>query len=143
MYCKHCMMLVNGDVCDNCGNEHLIEPCADDLVLVAEKTSMWAGMLADVFRQHNITYYTEERLGAAITMLTGSSLESLRFYVPLAQQEQALDILEGLFGAGQLIDDYDEYDDDDEYDEEDEEDDDDDFDEDDDEEDIEDDDDCL
>lgn len=127
MYCKRCLMLVKGDVCDNCGNHRLVEPTDEDLVLVAEKTTIWAGMLADVFRKNNIVFYTRERLGAAITALAGSSIETIRFYVPLSQRDQALDILEGLFGAGQLHDDYDEDDDeDDDYDDEDDDEDDDD-----------------
>lgn len=115
MYCKHCLKLVRGKECDVCGNENLIEPTADDLVLVAEKSVMWAGMLADVFRKNHIVFFIRERFGAAITALVGSSIETQRFYVRLSQYDEAMDILEGLFGAGQLHDDFEELDDDEDY----------------------------
>lgn len=119
MYCKHCLKLVRGKECDVCGNEKLIEPTADDLVLVAEKSVMWAGMLADVFRKNHIVFFIRERFGAAITALVGSGIETQRFYVRLSQYNEAVDILEGLFGAGQLHDDFEELDDDDDEDDED------------------------
>lgn len=74
----------------------------EGMCLLTEKDVVWAGMLADVLKQHNIPFVKESSLGAGMAIRTGSLLETIRFYVPAACLAAARDIVDELFaGEGQ------------------------------------------
>ena len=65
---------------------------------LTEKDSVWAGMLADVLKQHGIPFVKESSLGAGLAIRTGSLLETIRFFVPAACLASAKELVDELFG---------------------------------------------
>jgi len=69
----------------------------EGMCLLTEKDVVWAGMLADVLKQHNIPFVKESSLGAGMAIRAGSLLETIRFYVPAFHLAAAKDLVEELF----------------------------------------------
>ena len=66
--------------------------------VLTEKETMWAEMLLEVLRDHEIPYAQLPVLGAAFSMRTGTP-ERLRIYVPADQLVQARELMAELFPA--------------------------------------------
>lgn len=66
---------------------------------LTEKDPVWAGMLADVLKQHGIPFVKESSLGAGMAIRTGSLLETIRFFVPVACLAAAQDLVDELFAG--------------------------------------------
>ncbi len=73
----------------------------EGMCLLTEKDVVWAGMLADVLKQHNIPFVKESSLGAGMAIRSGSLLETIRFYVPASCLAAARDIVDELFAGDQ------------------------------------------
>lgn len=68
-----------------------------EMCFLTEQSPIWAGMLADVLRQHDIPFIKESSLGAGLACKTGSILETIRFFVPASCRMTANDLVEELF----------------------------------------------
>lgn len=82
--------------------EALTEPPAaqqEGMCFLTEKSPIWAGMLADVLRQHDIPFVKESSLGAGLAIKTGSFAETIRFFVPAPRFAEARELVEELFSA--------------------------------------------
>ena len=75
------------------------EKKTEGMCLLTEKDSVWAGMLADVLKQHDIPFTKESSLGAGMAIRTGSLLETFRFFVPASFLPAARDIVDELFAG--------------------------------------------
>ena len=64
--------------------------------VLTEKETMWAEMLLEVLRDHEIPYAQLPVLGAAFSMRTGTP-ERLRIYVPEDRLDQARELMAALF----------------------------------------------
>ena len=64
--------------------------------VLTEKETMWAEMLLEVLRDHEIPYAQLPVLGAAFSMRTGTP-ERLRIYVPEDRLCQAQELMAALF----------------------------------------------
>ena len=69
--------------------------------LLTEKETVWAGMLADVLKQHGIPFTKESTLGAGMAIRAGSLLETIRFFVPASYLAEAREIVDELFAGGE------------------------------------------
>ena len=80
--------------------EALTEPAkSEGMCFLTEKSPIWAGMLADVLKQHGIPFTRESTLGAGMAIQTGSLLERIRFYVPASYLAAAKDLVDELFSG--------------------------------------------
>lgn len=66
---------------------------------LTEKDPVWAGMLADVLKQHNIPFVKESSMGAGLAIRSGSLLETIRFFVPAACLAAAKELVDELFAG--------------------------------------------
>ena len=71
----------------------------EGMCLLTEKDPVWAGVLADVLKQHDIPFAKESSLGAGMAIRAGSLLESIRFFVPAAYLAAAREIVDELFAG--------------------------------------------
>lgn len=69
-----------------------------EFVQLTEKETMWAEMLLEVLRDHEIPYAQLPVLGAAFSMRTGTK-ERLRIYVPMDRLAEARELMAELFPA--------------------------------------------
>ena len=69
-----------------------------EFVQLTEKETMWAEMLLEVLRDHEIPYAKLPVLGAAFSMRTGTP-ERLRIYVPADRLDEARELMAELFPA--------------------------------------------
>lgn len=69
----------------------------EEVCFLTEQSPIWAGMLADVLRQHGVPYFKESSLGAGLAIKTGSLSESIRFFVPASQFPAAKELVQELF----------------------------------------------
>ena len=69
-----------------------------EFVQLTEKETMWAEMLLEVLRDHEIPYAQLPVLGAAFSMRTGTP-ERLRIYVPADRLDEARVLMAELFPA--------------------------------------------
>ena len=74
----------------------------DGLCFLAEKDSVWAGMLADVLTQKGIPFVKESTLGAGMALRAGPLLDSMKFYVPRSRLEEAQNLVAELFDGDKL-----------------------------------------
>ena len=63
----------------------------------AKQSPIWAGMLADVLRQHGVPFVQESALGAGLASRMGSLSETIRFFVPVPYLTPASGLVEELF----------------------------------------------
>ena len=68
-----------------------------EMCFLTEQSPIWAGMLADVLRQHGIPFVQESSLGAGLAIKTGGLTESIRYFVPTAYLAAAQSLVEELF----------------------------------------------
>ncbi len=105
MYCPNCNLLVSAPStrCPICRSKLWTEPRPEDYCYLVEKESIWASVLSDILTQNNIPFTTQTVLGAAMTLKTGAAHERVRFYVPYAQYDNALDLEHDFFSADAQI----------------------------------------
>ena len=85
--------------------EALLEPSAkerptqktEEMCFLTEQSPIWAGMLADVLRQHGVPFIKESSLGAGLASKIGSLSETIRFFVPAPCLAPASGLVEELF----------------------------------------------
>lgn len=71
----------------------------EGMCFLTEKEPVWAGMLADVLKQHDIPFVKESSLGAGLAIRTGPLLETIRFFVPTAYRTAAKELVDELFAG--------------------------------------------
>lgn len=69
------------------------------MCFLTEKDAVWAGMLADVLKQHGIPFVKESSLGAGLAIKTGSLGETIRFFVPAFRLAAARELVDELFAG--------------------------------------------
>ena len=97
LYCKDCKTATSESPCPRCGNSKLRAIEETDLVFLAVKDVVFAGMLEDVLTDNGIPYKAKGMLGAGLSVELGTVLERYVFYVPYSTHEKAEALLEELF----------------------------------------------
>ena len=97
MYCPNCMELVGAARCPKCGERRLREPKPDDLVLLASKDAIWAGVAGEILDDNGIEYLKKSLLGAAIQLYVGSGADVWSFYVRYSDLARARGLLDEFF----------------------------------------------
>lgn len=97
LYCKDCKTAASKSPCPRCGCEKLREIEETDLVFLAVKDVVFAGMLEDVLTDNGIPYKSKGMLGAGLSVKLGTVLERYVFYVPYSAYEKASALVEELF----------------------------------------------
>lgn len=70
---------------------------AEGMCFLTEQSPIWAGMLADVLRQHDVPFVQESSLGAGLASKMGHLSETIRFFVPASYLTTASGLVEELF----------------------------------------------
>lgn len=70
---------------------------SEEMCFLTEKSPIWAGMLTDVLRQHNVPFFQESSLGAGLAAKVGPLSETIRFFVPASCLAAARELVEELF----------------------------------------------
>lgn len=68
----------------------------NDFELLAEKEAMWAEMLEQVLKDHNITFVAVPVYGAGLTLKAGVR-ERFKIFVPIDSKAKAEELLHELF----------------------------------------------
>ncbi len=111
MYCERCKRLTEGDMCPECGKPCKRDALPEDPCFLLSGGQIWADMACDLLDQEKIPYLKQGSLGAAMTVLTGLSLENYSLYVPFAQYERAQEIAQTVFPEGEAPAEEEEFDD--------------------------------
>lgn len=72
-------------------------PGSETICFLTEQSPIWAGMLADVLRQHSIPFFQESSLGAGLALKMGTLSEMMRFFVPSSYLATANGLVGELF----------------------------------------------
>lgn len=67
-------------------------------ILLTEKEQMWAQMLMQVLKDHNIPFVSEGVNGAGFSLKTGIQ-DRIRVYVPKEMKERSAQLLNTLFSG--------------------------------------------
>ena len=102
MYCERCQRLTDGEVCPECGKKCRRDPLPEDPCFLLCSGQIWVDMACELLDQEKIPYLKQGSLGAAMTVLTGLSLEKYSLYVPYAQYERASEITRTVFPEGDV-----------------------------------------
>lgn len=70
---------------------------AEGMCFLTEQSPIWAGMLADVLRQHSVPFVQKSSLGAGLASKMGTLSETIRFFVPAPYLTPASGLVEELF----------------------------------------------
>ncbi len=101
MYCERCQRLTEGEICPECGKKCHRDPLPEDPCFLLSGGQIWVDMACELLDQEKIPYLKQGSLGAAMTVLTGLSLENYSLYVPFSQFEQAREITQAVFPEGE------------------------------------------
>ena len=101
MYCEHCQRLTEGEICPECGKKCKRDALPEDPCFLLSGRQIWVDMACDLLDQEKIPYLKQGSLGAAMTVLTGLSLEMYSLYVPFAQYDRAKEITQAVFPEGE------------------------------------------
>lgn len=99
MYCEKCRLLFEDPVCPKCRKSQGRQPVSDDLCFLIAKEPIWAELLKNVLQSSAIPYLTKSKLGIGMSMMAGTIMEQISFYVPYENLEAASDITAALFSA--------------------------------------------
>ena len=101
MYCEHCQRLTEGEICPECGKKCKRDALPEDPCFLVSGGQIWVDMACELLDQEKIPYLKQGSLGAAMTVLTGLSLEIYSLYVPFIQYERAREITRAVFPEGE------------------------------------------
>ena len=101
MYCERCQRLTEGEICPECGKKCHRDPLPEDPCFLLSGGQIWVDMACELLDQEKIPYLKQGSLGAAMTVLTGFSLEMYSLYVPYAQYDRAREITQAVFPEGE------------------------------------------
>lgn len=101
MYCERCKRLTEGEICPECGKACHRDALPEDPCFLLSGGQIWADMACELLDQEKIPYLKQGSLGAAMTALTGFSLELYSLYVPFAQYDRAKEITQAVFPEGE------------------------------------------
>jgi hypothetical protein len=93
LYCKRCKSLTEYQECPLCGAKKLREPEVNDVVFLATKNFVNAGMLEDMLKEHNIPCLKKPMFGAGLTARWGHMFETFHIYIPFGALERGLELL--------------------------------------------------
>ena len=103
LYCSKCKRLTDDTSiipsrCEHCGSRKLTPTTEDSPVFLTSKNALWAGMVEDVLKDHNIPCIRKIEIGDGITeSILGYGIEKYSFYVPFSYLETAHDVVFPLF----------------------------------------------
>jgi len=97
MYCSKCQRIIATRTCSDCGSYWVREATGEDVCYLTDQQQIWAEMLEEVLRQNGIPFLIRRTLGAGLAMSAGAMLECHRIYVPFAELDRALAIVDELF----------------------------------------------
>ncbi|MEA4921151.1 MAG: hypothetical protein VB078_09545 [Clostridiaceae bacterium] len=95
MYCEKCNLVVNGDICPNCGSVKLRKENNNDICYLIQEKTPWAEMLADILKSNKIPFSCTPLVGAGLSLRTGQ-IGDYKFFVPYEFLSQAEDVLKGI-----------------------------------------------
>ncbi len=101
MYCERCQRLTEGESCPECGRKCRRDALPEDPCFLLSGRQIWVDMACELLDQEKIPYLKQGSLGAAMTVLTGFSLETYSLYVPFSQYERAREITQTVFAEGE------------------------------------------
>ena len=101
MYCERCQRLTEGEICPECGKKCKRDALPEDPCFLLSGRQIWVDMACELLDQEKIPYLKQGSLGAAMTVLTGLSLEIYSLYVPFAQYDRAKEITQTVFPEGE------------------------------------------
>ena len=101
MYCERCKRLTEDEICPECGKKCHREALPEDPCFLLSGGQIWADMACELLDQEKIPYLKQGSLGAAMTALTGFSLEMYSLYVPFAQYDRAREVTQAVFPEGE------------------------------------------
>ncbi len=101
MYCEHCQRLTEGEICPECGKKCKRDALPEDPCFLLSGRQIWVDMACELLDQEKIPYLKQGSLGAAMTVLTGVSLEMYSLYVPFIQYERAKEVTRAVFPEGE------------------------------------------
>ena len=101
MYCERCKRLTEGEICPECGKACHRDALPEDPCFLLSGGQIWVDMACELLDQEKIPYLKQGSLGAAMTALTGFSLEQYSLYVPFAQHDRAKEITQAVFPEGE------------------------------------------
>ena len=102
LYCTHCALLTEEQICPVCGSEDLRAPENGDFCFLTERQALWAGLLSDVLRQEGIPFVKESVQGAGLAAKIGPIAERIRFWVPYDRYPAAKELETAIFSAETL-----------------------------------------
>ena len=103
LYCLKCRNVFEGDRCPVCGSRKMREPVADDLCFLTEEGPLLGGMLEDVLKQNGIPVLSESSKGAALSVITSSLFEWIKYYVRYDHLPQAREIVEEVLHSSEGV----------------------------------------
>ena len=101
MYCERCKRLTEDEICPECGKKCHRDALPEDPCFLLSGGQIWVDMACELLDQEKIPYLKQGSLGAAMTVLTGLSLENYSLYVPFAQYDRAKEITQTVFPEGE------------------------------------------
>lgn len=93
LYCSNCMLLVDENVCYNCGKKKLCEPKPNDPVYLITKDFFVSAIVEDVLNQNHIPFLKQGTLGSVISIGFGCAVENYQFYVPFGFYEKSKELV--------------------------------------------------
>lgn len=97
LYCEECKLLVNGEICPECGSENLREPKDEDFCFLVECRHDFGEMLKDALDDEDIECALVP-WGNGVRSKFGLPLENYKIYVPYKEVEKAVEILKEFIG---------------------------------------------
>lgn len=106
-YCPRCRALFEDlTYCPHCKKSRLLEPEANEPILIGKVDYLRAEMLKPVFREEGIPVSFEGGLSAAFGMNIGMRLDVIRVLAPYQAYEQAMEIMNFLSGTYEKTEDH-------------------------------------
>ena len=101
MYCSRCMLLTpDSSPCPQCGkSDKLRAPQDDDMCFLLEEDAMFGDMLADVFRQNDVSFAYKQPREGWMSSIFGASFDKHRFYVAYSDLDKARALAASLFAS--------------------------------------------
>jgi hypothetical protein len=96
-YCEKCQRVFDeAQRCPECGKPGDREAAASDSCFLLSTGQIWADMILDVFKQNDIPFLKQGRMGAGMAMITGIPLETYSIFVPFSYYDQAREIADSI-----------------------------------------------
>ncbi len=98
LYCVSCHAVFStGTSCPLCHKRYIRQVQDSDLCFFTEQTSVMSSVVEDILKQNGLRFVTRPVYGAAISAVTGTVLESIRFYTPAKYYATACELMDTMF----------------------------------------------